>query len=129
MDTEHQAVMAANWPLTALAAQSEPSPQWAAGAGKQAQHGEAGRRCDMTRGAGGSHGVMHDGPAQWKVEIEETQSLRCERAHGSVSEKGGEGCAIRCDGWQDKVFKCHEIQPEQGTRKGRFARSLLATLS
>ena len=29
----------------------------------------------MTRGAGGSHGVMHDGPAQWKVEIEETQSL------------------------------------------------------
>jgi hypothetical protein len=47
----------------------------AAGAGKQAQHGEAGRRCNMTRGAGGSHGVMHDGPAQWKVEIEETQNL------------------------------------------------------
>ena len=75
MDTEHQAVMAANWPLTALAAQSEPSPQRAAGAGKQAQHGEAGRRCNITRGAGGSNGVMHDGPAQWKVEIEETQNL------------------------------------------------------
>ena len=55
--------------------------------------------------------------------------MRCGRVHGSGSEKGGEGCAIRCDGWQDKVFKCHEIQPEQGTRKGRFARSLLATLS
>ena len=59
VDTEHQAVMAANWPLTALAAQSEPSPKWAAGAGKQAQHGEAGRRCNMTRGAGGSHAWSH----------------------------------------------------------------------
>ena len=48
--------MAANWPLTALAAQSEPSPKWAAGAGKQAQHGEAGRRCtsSLSLGAGSS---------------------------------------------------------------------------
>ena len=103
----------------------------AAGAGKQAQHGEAGRRCNMTRGAGGSHGDMHDDQpsGKWKSRKRRAWSLRCERVHGSGSEKGGEGCAIRCDGWQDKVFKCHEIQPEQGTRKGRFARSLLATLS
>ena len=66
---------------------------------------------------------------KWKSRKRRAWSLRCERVHGSGSEKGGEGCAIRCDGWQDKVFKCHEIQPEQGTRKGRFARSLLATLS
>ena len=80
---------------------------------------------------GGSHGDMHDGQpsGKWKSRKRRAWSLRCERVHGSGSEKGGEGCAIRCDGWQDKVFKCHEIQPEQGTRKGRFARSLLATLS
>ena len=67
---------------------------------------------------------------KWKSRKRRTWSLRCERVHGSGSEKGGEGCAIRCDGWQDKVFKCHEIQPSKAHEaKGRFARSLLATLS
>ena len=33
----------------------------------------------MTRGAGGSHGVMHDGPAQWKVEIEGCHARRRRR--------------------------------------------------
>ena len=67
---------------------------------------------------------------KWKSRKRRAWSLRCERVHGSGSEKGGEGCAIRCDGWQDKVFKCHEIQPSKAHEaKGRFARSLLATLS
>ena len=50
---------------------------------------------------------------KWKSRKRRAWSLRCERVHGSGSEKGGEGCAIRCDGWQDKVFKCHEIQPSK----------------
>ena len=68
---------------------------------------------------------------KWKSRKRRAWSLRCERVHGSGSEKGGEGCAIRCDGWhQDKVFKCHEIQPSKAHEaKGRFARFLLATLS